>query len=117
MPELTHEHLVRSLKKPGAAIAYDISANEADVLHMVLGVAGESGEIVDLLKKTIIYGKPLDREKLELELGDLEFYLEGLRQAVGLTRESILKKNIKKLTKRYAGMSYSDQAAIERVDV
>jgi len=50
-------------------------------------------------------------------MGDLEFYLEGLRQGLDITREQVLNANIEKLSKRYNGFEYSDQAANDRVDV
>jgi hypothetical protein len=50
------------------------------------------------------------------ELGDLEFYMEGLRQGLGITREDTLKANIAKLSKRYASGKYSNQQAHEHAD-
>lgn len=63
-----------------------------------------------------IYRKELDRENVIEELGDLEFYLEGIRQGLGLTREECLEHNIRKLSKRYEGLKYSDKAAQDRAD-
>lgn len=50
------------------------------------------------------------------ELGDIEFYLEGMRQQLGITREQTLEANISKLSKRYHSGSYSDTQAQERAD-
>jgi hypothetical protein len=50
------------------------------------------------------------------ELGDLEFYMEQLRQALLLSREETLAANIAKLSKRYEGLNYSDAAAQARAD-
>jgi hypothetical protein len=54
------------------------------------------------------------------ELGDLEFYMEGLRQGFGITREEVLTTNIYKLAlgpkARYKGGKYSDKAAQDRAD-
>lgn len=60
--------------------------------------------------------KDLDRANVVEELGDLEFYMEGLRQATGITREECLEGNIAKLGKRYQGLKYSDKSAQERAD-
>jgi len=49
-------------------------------------------------------------------MGDLEFYMEGLRQGLGITREEVLAHNIAKLSKRYSSGSYSDKHAQERAD-
>jgi hypothetical protein len=63
-----------------------------------------------------VYGKPLDRGNVLEELGDLEFYMEGLRQGIQATREEVLRHNMAKLSKRYSSGSYSDAQAQERAD-
>lgn len=113
---ISHADMVRTLVKPGSAIAENITAAEADLLHMAIGVSGEAGELLDAVKKHTIYKKPIDRENVIEELGDLEFYMEGLRQNLGITREETLAANIAKLSVRYAGLKYSDTAAQERAD-
>lgn len=113
---ITHPQLVAALVKPGSVIAANITANEADLLHMAVGVSGEAGELLDAVKKATIYKKPIDRDNVVEELGDLEFYMEGLRQNLGITRQETLDANIAKLSVRYAGLAYSDKAAQERVD-
>ena len=56
---------------------------------MVVGVSGEAGELLDAVKKAVIYRKPLDLENVIEELGDLEFYMEGLRQGLEIwTKQS-----------------------------
>lgn len=112
----SHPEMVATLVKPGGEIVESLTSEQAHAVHMVLGIAGEVGELVDALKKHIIYGKPIDRENLVEELGDLEFYLEGIRQALGITREECLDANIAKLSVRYKGRAYSDAAAIARLD-
>lgn len=111
-----HAHLVNKLAKPGGAILDDMGAHQAHQLHMVLGIAGEAGELLDAIKKNGIYQKPLDRENVVEELGDLEFYLQGLRASLDISREETLEHNISKLTKRYHKGSYSDQQAQQRAD-
>lgn len=114
-PPETHPELVRALSKPGLTILEEMNAGDAHLLHMAVGVAGEAGEIIDAVKKAVIYRKPLDLENLKEELGDMEFFLEGIRQCVGLSRMEILDANILKLSARY-GAKYTNQAAIERKD-
>jgi NTP pyrophosphatase (non-canonical NTP hydrolase) len=82
---------------------------------MILGIAGEAGELVDAVKKHVIYDKDLDLDNVIEELGDLEFYLEGFRDALGLDRSHIISYNMEKLTERYP-ISYSNKDAIERKD-
>lgn len=113
---ITHHELVTALVKPGADIIAELSPEKAHTLHMAVGIAGEAGELLDAIKKHVIYNKPLDRENVIEELGDLEFYMEGLRQGVGVTREETLVANIAKLSVRYAGLNYSNAAAQARAD-
>jgi NTP pyrophosphatase (non-canonical NTP hydrolase) len=114
--EISHAELVSSLVKPGEQIKAEVSPLEMHILHMLMGVCGEAGELLDALKKSIIYRRELDRENVIEELGDLEFYLEGIRQALSITREETIDGNISKLAKRYSGLSYSNKAAVERAD-
>lgn len=114
---MDHPTLVRSLVKPGQSIVEAMTGADAHIMHMVLGIGGEAGELIDAVKKHIIYGKPIDLENVKEELGDLEFYLEGLRQELGITRDEVLVGNINKLQVRYGkSVKYSDQAAIARAD-
>lgn len=113
--ERQHSDMVLDLSKPGTAIIETMTPVTADMLHMAVGVAGEAGELLDAVKKHVIYNKTLDRANVIEELGDLEFYMEGLRQTVGVSREETLQANIAKLAVRYAG-GYSDKAAQERAD-
>jgi len=113
---ITHPELVKALLKDGNSILQTLTASKADKLHNALGIAGEAGEVVDVIKKHVMYNKPLDIDLIIEELGDLEFYLEGLRQNIGISRDDVLLNNIDKLSKRYESMSYSDAAAINRVD-
>lgn len=113
---MTFEEMVAGLKKPGDAIAADMTANKADMLHMAVGIVGEAGELIDAVKKHVVYNKPLDRDNVVEELGDIEFYLEGLRQNLGIDRNDTLATNIKKLGARYKGHQYSDLQAAARAD-
>ena len=113
---ITPPELVAALAKPGADIVAILTAEDAHLLHMAVGIAGEAGELLDAVKKAAIYRKPIDRANVVEELGDLEFYMEGLRQGLGITRQEVLDHNIAKLSKRYSSGSYSDKHAQERAD-
>lgn len=113
---MTHAELVTALAKPGKQIVDEMSPLQAHQLHMALGICGEAGELLDIIKGHAIYQKKVvDIDHVIEELGDLEFYLEGLRQGMGITREECLEQNIKKLTRRY-GEKYSNVAAQARKD-
>lgn len=109
------KELVKHLTKPGGEIIGDLDSCKAHNLHMAVGIAGEAGELLDAVKKQAIYNKQLDRENVIEELGDLEFYMEGLRAALGITRDEVLSANMEKLTRRY-GAKYSNAAAQARAD-
>lgn len=110
------EDMVKGLAKPGEKIAAEMTSDDAHLLHMAVGISGEAGELLDAVKKRVIYRKDLDRENVIEELGDLEFYMEGLRQGLGITREECIAGNIAKLGKRYEGLQYSDASAQGRAD-
>jgi NTP pyrophosphatase (non-canonical NTP hydrolase) len=116
MTSILHHEMVSVLAKSGDTIVAEMTGNDAHIMHMVIGVSGEAGELLDAIKKKVIYRKPLDRDNVVEELGDLEFYLEGIRQGLGITREECLTANIAKLQKRYKGLKYSDQSAQDRAD-
>ena len=113
--EREHAALVRRLKKDPSEIIAEIHERDVDLIHMALGLAGEAGEVVDAIKKYSIYCNDLNVANVIEELGDIEFYAEGLRRIIGVSRREVLRRNIEKLTKRY-GRQYSDRAAIERKD-
>lgn len=70
-------------------------------LNGVMGLAGESGECVDLMKKHLFQGHPLDKDHLAKELGDVAWYLAVTAYAIGYDLETILRMNVDKLRKRY----------------
>lgn len=108
--------MVGALAKPGGAIIDQLTPKSAHELHMAVGISGEAGELLDCVKKASIYNKPIDVENLIEELGDLEFYMEGLRQSQGITREETIEANIAKLGKRYSSGAYSNKQAQDRAD-
>lgn len=112
----SHSKLVSDLAKSGQHIIQDLNPTKAHLVHMALGVAGEAGELLDALKRHAIYGKALDRENVIEELGDLEFYLEGIRAALDISRDRVIESNIAKLRKRYPEGAYTNHAAIVRAD-
>lgn len=71
------------------------------MLNGVMGLNGEAGECIDLVKKHLFQGKPLDKEHLAKELGDVAWYLAITAQGLGYDLETIFKMNIAKLEARY----------------
>jgi len=113
---INHSEMVSTLAKSGETIKQELKSSDCHNLHMCMGLSGEVGELIDAVKKSIFYRKPLDRNNVIEELGDIEFYLEGLRQGLGITREVTIAGNINKLGARYEGFKYSDDAAKLRAD-
>lgn len=116
MNNIIFEEMVMALVKKGQDILNEMTPEQADLLHMGVGVSGESGELLDAIKKHTIYGKPLDRENVIEELGDIEFYMERVRQLIGVSREETIQANIAKLGKRYSKGAYSNEQAQARAD-
>jgi len=118
MNDLDNEHgrMVKALAKPGKDILKELSPGKMHCLHMAVGIAGEAGELLDAVKKHVIYNKPLDMENVMEELGDIEFYMRGLRELIGMSRDETLNHNLNKLQKRYAEGKYSNKQAQDRAD-
>lgn len=85
---------------------------QADVLA-ALGLAGEAGEVVDLIKKHRFHGHDLDREALVGELGDVLHYLAAEARCHGIKLEEVARHNIAKLAKRYPN-GFSHEASRNR---
>ena len=76
--------------------------SEEDVLvNALMGLCGESGEAIDILKKHLFQGHDLDRAKIIKELGDVAWYLAEAATGLGVTLESICQGNLDKLHARY----------------
>ena len=71
------------------------------ILNAAMGLCGESGEVIDLVKKHLFQGHDLDDEKLIKELGDVAWYLAEAAMALNVNLSEILEKNIKKLENRF----------------
>ena len=76
-------------------------SNEQALLNGCMGLCGESGEVIDLLKKHLSQGHDLNREKMIEEIGDVAWYIAEIAYALNVDLETVLTKNIEKLKKRY----------------
>jgi NTP pyrophosphatase (non-canonical NTP hydrolase) len=83
------------------------------LINSVMGLCGESGEVIDLVKKHVSHGHPLNREKLIDELGDVAWYLAECATVLDVTLEEVLERNIEKLKKRYPE-GFSTERSINR---
>jgi NTP pyrophosphatase (non-canonical NTP hydrolase) len=78
----------------------DISEKEA-LSNACMGLAGESGEYIDMVKKHIFHNHSLDFDKVEKELGDILYYVAWAANIHGITLDSVMQTNVNKLLKRY----------------
>ena len=91
--------------------------SERDVLlNGVMGLCGESGEAIDIVKKWLMQGHELDREHLVRELGDVAWYLAEAATALELPLEDILRANLEKLERRYPGGFSTEKSVGRRQD-
>lgn len=76
--------------------------DKKDVLiNGVMGLCGESGEVIDIVKKHLAQGHELDRDKIIKELGDVAWYMAEIATVLDVELEEVLAQNIEKLKKRY----------------
>ena len=79
----------------------------ADVSHLLtaaLGLAAESGEFTEVVKKILLQGKPYNEENvfhMKRELGDICWYIAQACMALDTTFDEIIEMNVEKLEKRY----------------
>ena len=71
------------------------------LINSVMGLCGESGEAIDIVKKWMAQGHDLDKAHLAKELGDIAWYLAEAATALDLSLEDIFQANLDKLKKRY----------------
>ena len=75
-----------------------------------VGLAAESGEFLDIVKKMVFQGKPwndANREHLIVELGDVMWYVAQACMALDISFDDVIRGNVRKLEKRYPGGSFS----------
>lgn len=84
----TYGAFVTALKKPGEAILATLTAQQADLTHMAIGLAGECAELLEpfLNHQEGDRGRLIDRNNVVEELGDIEFFMQGIHSNIGLPR-------------------------------
>lgn len=86
---------------------YDALANrtrnnsEDAILNASLGLSGETGELVELVKKQRFHGRDVPLESFIKEMGDVLFYLAWIAKIKGVTLDEVAEQNIEKLKARY----------------
>jgi NTP pyrophosphatase (non-canonical NTP hydrolase) len=82
-------------------IKNDDSSLAAHVMHGAMGVVTEAGELMDAMKRHLIYSKPLDRTNVIEEVGDQLWYIALVLRSIGSTFEEAMDLNIAKLRVRF----------------
>lgn len=95
-----NEYQMMALKTETSMLG-NFSEDIGRLLQGLMGLNGEAGEAIDILKKHLYQGHWLDREHLALELGDVAWYLAVSAAALGYSLEDILLKNLEKRKKRF----------------
>lgn len=92
----------------------DLSKDDV-LINGVMGLCGESGEVIDIVKKHLHQGHPLDKEKIIKELGDVAWYIAEISYALDVKLEDVLTQNIEKLKKRFPD-GFTIENSINRIN-
>ena len=99
-----------------AMVTLNPELNKKDVLiNSVMGLCGESGEAIDIVKKWMAQGHELDKEHLAKELGDIAWYLAETAFALDVDLDEVFEGNIAKLKARYPE-GFDTQRSVHRTD-
>lgn len=85
------------------------------IINGAMGLCGESGEVIDLIKKCCFQGHVLDYDKIAEELGDVLWYAAILCEGLGVDMERVMRRNIRKLKKRYPN-GFEAERSVNRGD-
>lgn len=98
---LTANDFQRAAMRTASGMDHEGYNGRGLLLNAVMGLNGEAGEVIDHVKKVCFQGHELDRAHLVEELGDVAWYLAVCAEALGVTLEEVLQRNIDKLKSRY----------------
>lgn len=115
MSQVNYPMFVKSKFRSGIEINATITPLRLELIHASMGIAGEAGELLDAIKKHTMYDLPLDVANVIEEIGDLEFYIQALKNILRLSSEEVMNHNISKLDKRYR-KGFTTLEAKERAD-
>ncbi len=83
------------------------------LMNALMGLCGESGEAIDLMKRHLYQGHGLDRAELIKELGDIAWYLAEAATGLGIPLSEVLQGNLDKLHARYP-QGFSTERSLHR---
>lgn len=103
------EYQEKALKTKGA-----YTDNIDQLINGVMGLNGEAGEVIDIVKKYLYQGHELNHNKLIDELGDTLWYINLIASALNVDLEHIAKYNIGKLKRRYPKGCFRVEDSVNR---
>ncbi len=115
-PDEYQKLALRTEHTPGfIADTHDIPQTKANarLLHGMIGVCTEAGELQDMMKRHLIYGKDFDPTNVIEECGDLLWYIALCLDATGYTMADCMERNIGKLRARYP-QGFAEMRALNR---
>lgn len=99
--KLTANDFQRAAMRTVSGMHHDGYNGRGLLLNAVMGLNGEAGEVIDIVKKAFFQGHELDKEHMIEELGDTAWYLAVCCEALGVSLEEVMERNIDKLKARY----------------
>ena len=93
--------------------------NVSLLLTGAVGLSAEGGEFIEIVKKAIFQGKPMNDENIfhmKRELGDIMWYWINSCRALGLDPNDVIAENVHKLESRYPGGSFDAHYSENRKD-
>lgn len=96
--------------------APDRESHRKHISELTLNLVITAGQVFDVIKKFVIYNKPFDHAGTTNALHRFGQSAANMRGFANFTQDEVTKANISKLSKRYVGLTYSDQSAQERLD-
>lgn len=91
------------------------ATQKENLINGCLGLAGEAGEVCDIVKKYMFQGHNLETQKIVDELSDVLWYVALTAQGIGCDLDSIMEHNINKLKKRYPN-GFEAERSINRTE-
>lgn len=87
----------------------EFGVNISLLLTAGIGLASETGEFNEIIKKMLFQGKPLTEENrfhMMRELGDIMWYWTNACRALGYDPNEVIAENVRKLEARYPGGNF-----------
>ena len=95
-------------------LALRTASKDGQFVNAGLGIAGEAGEVADIVKKVTFHNKPLDRGHAIAELGDLCWYINSMIDVLDTSWSEVFETNIRKLEARYPDGCFNTDRANNR---